>query len=134
MIGETRARFLADIAGQVPLDRIAEVHCFAPLRQGGLESGVAVVAVVHEAAAERFTVYTARYLHTRKGPDRGKWEVSVVEEADAPLVTVETVVRGVQRRAGDTEDPERLDGDAVRTILGSGTGGAVGSGAPFPAS
>jgi hypothetical protein len=41
----------------------------------------------------------------------------VVEEADAPLITVETVVRGVQRRAGDLDDPERMEGDAVREVL-----------------
>ena len=53
-----------------------------------------------------------------KGPDRGKWETNVVAEADAPLVTVDAVVRGVQRRAGDVDDPTRLDGDEVRAMLG----------------
>jgi len=36
---------------------------------------------------------------------------------DAPLLTVETVVRGVQRRSGDVEDPERMDGESAREIL-----------------
>jgi hypothetical protein len=53
-----------------------------------------------------------------KGPDRGKWETNIVAEADAPLVTVDAVVRGVQRRAGDLDDPTRLDGDELRAILG----------------
>jgi hypothetical protein len=119
MSADTRVRFLADIAGQLPAERIVEVHCFAPMRQGGVESGIAVVALTRDENDDRFTVYTARYLHTRKGPDRGKWQVSVTEEADAPLVTVETVVRGVQRRAGDLEDPERLDGDIVRDLVAS---------------
>jgi hypothetical protein len=52
-----------------------------------------------------------------KGPDRGKWETSIVAEADAPLVSVDAVVRGVQRRAGDVDDPTRLDGDELRAIL-----------------
>lgn len=70
-----------------------------------------------EPAARRFTVFTARYRLVLKGPDRGKWEASVVAEADAPLLTVEAVVRGVQRRAGDVDDPERMSGDEVRAEL-----------------
>jgi hypothetical protein len=55
-----------------------------------------------------------------KGPERGRWEVSVVAEADAPLATVGAVVRGVQRRAGDVEPPEHITGDALRDALGQG--------------
>ena len=38
-------------------------------------------------------------------------------EADAPLATVEAVVRGVQRRAGDVDDATRMTGDEVRAEL-----------------
>ena len=62
-------------------------------------------------------IYTARYRLTLKGPDRGKWETNVVAEADAPLVTVEAVVRGVQRRSGEVDDPARMDGEEIRAIL-----------------
>jgi hypothetical protein len=136
IISETRERFLLAIAEQVPSERIAEIHFFNPIKQGGLESGVAVVALTKPQAppapadeslevagepadppAPRHTVLTAHYRLTLKGIDRGKWQVTVVEEADAPLITVETVVRGVQRRAGDLEDPERMDGDAIRDVL-----------------
>lgn len=65
----------------------------------------------------RYTVYTARYRHTQKGPDRGKWESSVVAEADAPLLSIESVVRGVQRRSGDVDPPDHLSGDEVRSAL-----------------
>lgn len=138
-ISETRERLIVAIAEQVPADRIAEVHFFNPIKQGGLESGVAVVALTkpagatpeataeelelaseadtEESPAQRYTVLTAHYRLTLKGIDRGKWQVTVVEEAEAPLVTVETVVRGVQRRAGDLDDPTRMDGDAVREAL-----------------
>ena len=174
MTDETRARFLAAIAAQIPAERIAEVHLFPAIRQGGMESGVAVIAVDREepsppddapvdaaAAVEpsespdsiesdepldtladasrddapepsadqlpeqsaeppprpaprRYTVYSARYRHTLKGPDRGKWEVNVTEEADAPLMTVDAVVRGVQRRSGDADEIVRLSGEEVR--------------------
>ncbi|MEO7457868.1 MAG: hypothetical protein ABIY52_16550 [Gemmatimonadaceae bacterium] len=183
MTDETRNRFLAAIARQLPADRVNELHLFGAIRQGGVESGVAVIAlelapvvtldvdggyippadvaeaaaletpdemVVHDqlvdeaafvadetvademeediaedvevpapppAPAKRYTIYTARYRHTLKGLDRGKWEVSVTEEADAPLLTVDAVVRGVQRRSGDVDETVRISGDEFRATL-----------------
>ncbi|HUQ45186.1 MAG TPA: hypothetical protein VM033_00965 [Gemmatimonadaceae bacterium] len=150
MTDEARARFLAGIAGQLPRDLVKEIHLFGAIRQGGAESGVAVIAVeravaltlddespvVANAAVDdampvdeargsartlvppaRYTVYTARYRHTLKGLDRGKWEMSVTEEADAPLLTVDAVVRGVSRRSGDVDESVRLTGDEFRAAL-----------------
>ena len=157
IISETRERLLRAIVAQVPADRIAEIHFFAPIKQGGVESGVAVVAAIPELVAEpvdemvvdepiadaepiadepiaaepvteeeapakpegteRHVVYTARYRLTLKGPDRGKWETNVVAEADAPLITVDVVVRGVQRRVGEMDEPERMTGDEVRAAI-----------------
>ena len=161
ILPETRERFLLAITQQIPAERIAEIHFFAPIKQGGIESGVAVVAawpaaappvdisvgsetpddatdpsVVGEddrraaeppsrraaeppsrAAEDKPVVYTARYRLVLKGPDRGKWETSVTAEADAPLVSVDAVVRGVQRRAGDVEEATRMEGSEVRESL-----------------
>lgn len=189
MNDETRTRFLAAIARQIPADRVIEVHLFAGIRQGGAESGVAVIAVERENAPSidvdggyvppsdvaeaadvestqaiavndqledetafvsdeamperspyadeifeelpadppyeeesftppsRYTVYSARYRLTLKGLDRGKWEVSVTDEADAPLLTIDAVVRGVQRRSGDVDEAIRLSGDEFRAAL-----------------
>ena len=47
-----------------------------------------------------------------------------MEEADAPLVTVDAVVRGVQERAGEGGEPERLGPDALAPL-------AAGPGAPW---
>lgn len=166
----TRERFLAAIAEKVNVASIAEAHFFQPMKQGGTESGVAVVAVSEElhptagegtneteigsteqqaltageaaainegqpptageagaenvpaargAAAEnsRLAVYTAKYRLTLKGPERGKWDFAMQAEADAPLVTVDKVVRGVQRRSGDADEPERLSGEDFRALL-----------------
>ena len=127
-VADTRDRFLREITTQVPADRIAEVHLFRPLRRGGTETGVAVIAAAQDGAEvvedspyadvpARHTVFTARYRLEIKGAERGKWEFDVVADADAPLVTVDSVVRGVQRRAGDDAAPERLTADALRAAL-----------------
>jgi hypothetical protein len=129
-LSATRERFLGVIASQVQPERIAEIHFLPPMVRSGVESGVAVIAARRDqardgdewsggAAGPRHTVYTADYRLVLKGPERGKWEASVVEEADAPLLTVETVVRGVQERAGDTDLPLRMDGEQVRAMLNS---------------
>jgi hypothetical protein len=112
----TRERFLSAISEKVPADKVAEVHLFQPMRQSGFESGVAVVAVEEESAS-RLAVFTAKYRLTLKGADRGKWDFDMHVDADAPLVTVDRVVRGVQRRVGDAVDPEKLSGDEFRALL-----------------
>jgi hypothetical protein len=130
----TRDKFLGAIADRVDRDAIAEAHLFQPIKQGGTESGVAVIAV-HEpystaaeagaenppaataAAENRMAVYTARYRLTLKGPERGKWDFNIQAEADAPLVTIDKVVQGVQRRSGDAEGPTKLSGDEFRALL-----------------
>lgn len=126
---ETQERFLQAIAARVPVERVAELHLFPSLRQGQLESGVAVVAVERpeapagdapepgDPAGARLTIYTAYYRLTLKGPDRGKWETGVAAEADAPLGTLDAVVRGVRHRAGDGAETERLTGDELRAAL-----------------
>ena len=137
---EGRERFLRAIAERIDAGRVEEVHVFPAIRQGGRESGVAVVTLRPEVSTEevsaedvsaqevaassppqprRFTVLRAHYRLQLKGPDRGKWEVGVVEEADAPAATVDEVVRGVHERAGGwgSEGPERLTGDEFRAAL-----------------
>ena len=48
---ETQQRFLRAIAERVPKAQVVEVHLFPPIRQGGVETGVAVVAEDPRAAA-----------------------------------------------------------------------------------
>jgi hypothetical protein len=199
-MNEVRVRFLASILEQLPLERIVEIHFFPSIRQGQVETGVAVIAaepqlvgvaavaadaefateaeqaevaaelesvaeqvtdeIVTEIATEiadsasdddspyadaaveidvtvdvtevevvtaapvaidrhRHEVLTAVYRWTRKGPDRGKWEVDVKSEADAPLPTVDLVVRGVRDRSGEEIEPQRYDNEGIRAVMAS---------------
>lgn len=184
-VSEITERFLRVVIAHVPLARIEEVHLFSPLRQSGVETGIAVIAArlpivveqppmaqellldaevvavnavdaetvdaeavdadaadadavvadavdadaaVEPAAEEplaaapavpriRHTVYTARYRLVQKGPERGKWEADVVAEAEAPLITVDLVVRGVQRRAGEESEIVRYTAAQIARAL-----------------
>jgi hypothetical protein len=123
MLNETGERFLKAILERVPVERIVEIHLFPAIRQGQIETGVAVIAAEPAPSLElalqatRLEVHTARYRLTRKGPERGKWEFEVRTQADAPLETVETVVRGVQDRAGEAIDPVRLTGRELIAMM-----------------
>ncbi|WP_291161172.1 hypothetical protein [Gemmatimonas sp. UBA7669] len=201
-VSEVTERFLRAVIAEVPLELIEELHLFSPLRQGTVETGIAVlaarkaapmaeeqlelaeeqqtaIAVEAEAVApeaegaeqqtaiaeaaeavapeaeiaeaegaepaveataveatdveaaevpaaavsprlpstQRHTVFTARYRYVIKGPERGKWEASLKAEADAPLITVETVVRGVQRRAGEESEIVRYSAAQIARAL-----------------
>ena len=132
---ETQQRFLKEIADRIMNGKVAELRLYPTLRAGPVESGVAIVAmdqpvdVGHEPESDtpivadvevttapasehsRLSIHTAHFRHTVKGPDRGKWEFTMVHDADAPIETVESVVRGVARRAGEDGEPELLSGD-----------------------
>jgi len=124
MLNETGERFVKAILERVPVERVVELHLFPAIRQGQIETGVAVVAAEPAPGPElpleppaRLEVHTARYRLTRKGPERGKWEIEVRTQADAPLETVETVVRGVQDRAGEAIEPTRLTGRDLLALM-----------------
>ena len=123
MLNETAERFLKAIIERVPVERIVELHLFPAIRQGQIETGVAVVAAEPAPGPElalqavRLEVHTARYRLTRKGPERGKWEIEVKTQADAPLEAVESVVRGVQDRAGEAIEPTRLTGRDLLALM-----------------
>ena len=120
-MNDVTERFLREISERVAPETVSEIRLFPPLRQGTVETGVAVVAAHPEANAattpDRHTVYTARYRLAVKGPDRGKWEFEIRADADAPLAAVDPVIEGVVRRAGEPFEPERISAAGFRSIL-----------------
>lgn len=130
---ETQQRFLKAIAERVATAQVAEVRLYPTVRVGPVESGVAIVATggvsdvggqagepdIASAPADnsRLSILTAHFRHTVKGPDRGKWEFAIVHDADAPIETMESVVRGVARRAGEDAEPELLSGDDFQRAI-----------------
>lgn len=120
-MNETTERFFREISDRVGYDQVAELYLFPVIRQSGVEAAVAVVAAYPDPSVEshepRHVVYSASYRSTVKGTDRGKWTVEIVAEADAPLVTIEEVVRGVVQRSGEQFQPEQFTGAEFRAIV-----------------
>lgn len=85
----------------------------------GQASAEAPVVAAEAVATDhpRLSILTAHFRHTVKGPDRGKWEFAIVHDADAPIETIESVVRGVARRAGEDCEPELLQADAFQRAI-----------------
>ncbi len=111
-----------DSPAPVPVDSTVPlpVHSTAPVSVH-LESQAPPdpvdIAAVETPADSRHVVFTARYRLTRKGVDRGKWAFELTATADAPLATVDTVVRGVMHRSKDLTESERFSGEQVRALL-----------------
>ena len=160
---ETQRRFLREIAARIGESRVHEVRLFPAIRQGGIESGVAIVAarppqpipsdlsippgedfsdelgvetdveavipVVVDGDAPlpskppfdpdnpRYEILSARYKLVIKGTERGAWETEVRHEADAPLDTIDRVVRGVALRTGEDGEPECIEIATFREAL-----------------
>jgi hypothetical protein len=159
---ETQRRFMREIAARIGESRIHEVRLFPAIRQGGIESGVAIVAarpqpippdmsippaedfsdelgvetdieavipVVVDGDAPsspkplfdpdnpRYEILSARYKLVIKGTERGTWETEVRHEADAPLDTIDRVVRGVALRTGEDSEPESIEIAKFREAL-----------------
>jgi len=129
---ETQQRFLKAIAERVTTAGVAELRLYPTVRVGPIESGVAIIAMADGGSRmadepvanvgpgpvhDRLSIHTAHFRMTVKGPDRGKWEFAMVHDADAPIETVESVVRGVARRAGEDGEPELLSGDDFQRAI-----------------
>lgn len=66
---------------------------------------------------KRLSILCARYKLIFKGPERGKWDLEIMHQADAPLETLDRVISGVVRRAGEESEPERFSRESLRSSL-----------------
>jgi len=74
-------------------------------------------AVADSNTPKRLAILCARYKLVFKGPERGKWDIEIMHQADAPLDTLDRVISGVVRRAGEESEPERFSRESLRTSL-----------------
>ena len=102
--GEGWARLARAVATEVPPDEVDGVWVFRAIRQEAREWGTAIVSRVE---GDRRRIYTARYVHTIKGKERGNWSGALEEVGSGPLEALDELIRGVEKRA-DEELPTRI--------------------------
>ncbi|GMV10377.1 MAG: hypothetical protein AMXMBFR55_21110 [Gemmatimonadota bacterium] len=109
---DAEAQAVTDAEAQAVTDAEAQA-----VTDAEAEAATELEETAEPARPRRYAVLTARYRYTFKGPDRGKWDMELTHEADAPLDTVERVARGVAKRAGDESEPEHFSGESLRQAL-----------------
>jgi len=102
--GSGWGRLAEHVSGAIPVTEIDGVWQFRTIRRDGREFGTALLARVDGASQERRRIYTARFMHTLKGKERGKFEASLEEVGSGPVETLADLLAGVRKRLED-EDP-----------------------------
>jgi hypothetical protein len=95
-------RLAQAVAQVVPPVEVDGVWVFSPLRRDSREWGTAVLSRVD---GERRRIYTARYVLSVKGKERGKFESTIQEVGIGPLEVLTRVLQEAQRRIDDEHPP-----------------------------
>ncbi len=96
------ARLAAAVAGALPVAELDGLWVFRPLRSGAVEWGTAILSRVE---GDRRRIYTARYAHTIKGKERGRFHWDLQEVGSGPLDALEALLAQVPVRAESGEPP-----------------------------
>jgi len=105
-VGPGWVRLARELAGQVPPEELQGVWVFPAVRREDHEWGTAIV--VRRVDDERIRIYTARYVQTIRGRERGQGRVTIEEVATCPLPVLYDVLKGVQDRVAETEPPVEI--------------------------
>jgi hypothetical protein len=99
--GSGWSRLATEVAARMPPGEIDAVWQFRTLKRDGRELGTAILSRVD---GDRRRIYTARFVHTLKGKERGKFESQLEEVGSGPADTLADLLAGVRKRLED-EDP-----------------------------
>jgi hypothetical protein len=91
-------RLADEVALQIPPAEIDGVWTFVPLRNGPQEAGTAIISRVD---GERRRIYTARFVATIKGKQRGLWQSTVEEVGSGPLEALDRLLADVEKRVDE---------------------------------
>lgn len=115
-------RLADEVALQIPVAEIDGVWVFQPLRNGPQEAGTAILSRVD---GDRRRIYTARFVATIKGKQRGQWQSTVEEVGSGPLEALDRLLADVEKRVDEGAPtpvpvaewyPERSAIEAVGTV------------------
>lgn len=96
------SQLAAALAEALPAGELDGLWCFVPIRRARDEWGTAVLSRVD---GDRRRIYTARYAHTIKGRERGKFAWDLREVGSGPLDALEELLALVPRRSDEEEPP-----------------------------
>jgi len=94
------------VADAMPVPEVERIWLFPPVRQEDREWGTAVVA--RRVQAGRLRVYTGSYGLVIRGRERGQGQVALEEVGETPDDVLSDVIRGVQDRAGEADEPSEI--------------------------
>jgi hypothetical protein len=119
--GEGWDQLAAAVAGQLPVSELDGLWVFQSFRREGKEYGTAILSRLD---GDRRRIYTARYVHTLKGKERGKFASELAEVGSGPLEALDELMALVPKRT-DEEPPIPLP---VHAWYPPGLDGAPGQG------
>jgi hypothetical protein len=102
---ERLAQAVSEVVSPTEVDG---VWVFAPLRREDREWGTAILSRVD---GERRRIYTARYVLSIKGKQRGKFDSTIQEVGSGPVEALARVVQEAQRRVDDEHPPSSVAPD-----------------------
>lgn len=94
------------LRGELPSEQIDGVWVFRVLRRDHREYGTAVLS---RADGDRRRIYTASYVATIKGKERGGFDVSMTEVGSGPLEALHELLALVPKRADDEDPPAPVE-------------------------
>jgi hypothetical protein len=95
-------RLAQAVSEVLPPAEVDGVWIFAPVRREDREWGTAVLSRVN---GDRRRIYTARYVLSVKGKQRGKFESTIQEVGSGPMDALARVLQEAQRRIDDEHPP-----------------------------
>jgi hypothetical protein len=96
------SRLAEAVFAAIPAEEVDGLWQFLPLRAGKRELGTAILA---RRDGDRRRIYTARYVLTIRGKERGAFESHVEEVGSGPAETLDQMLLDVRRRLDEDDAP-----------------------------
>jgi hypothetical protein len=100
------SRLAEAVFADIPVEDIDGLWQFLPLRVGKRELGTAILA---RKDGDRRRIYTARYVLTIRGKERGAFESHLEEVGSGPAETLDQMLLDVRRRLDEDDAPVPVD-------------------------
>lgn len=105
-IGPMWERLAEWVRGELPVDQVDGAWVFRVVRRDQREYGTAVLSRVD---GDRRRIYTASYVATIKGKERGGFETALTEVGSGPLEALHELLALVPKRSDDEDPPAPVE-------------------------